>query len=121
MLPGGGSDVPVNGGDMAAGPFQSQALDKQLRLSGNCRAPRSASARSSPIARASGTDRASRSSWGATRVSPSRTAARPGPGRTLAAGAGQPVVEIGAFFRDAKLASRSRWAVRSWASVEQRA
>src|SRR6266705_6606155 len=52
-------------------------------------------ARSSPIARASGTERASRSSLGTTRVSPSRTAARawsrPGTG---AVGAGEAVVEV---------------------------
>jgi hypothetical protein len=34
MLPGGGGDIPVNGGDGRRGLFQGQALDEQLQLLG---------------------------------------------------------------------------------------
>jgi hypothetical protein len=80
------------------------------------------SARSSPMARASGTDRASWSSLGTTSVSPARTAARAWsrPGRFRLA----PVSPWSRYTRSSATPSsrsRSRCAVRSWASVEQRA
>src|ERR1700722_14586996 len=75
--------------------------------------------RESPMWRASGTERASRSSLGTTRGSPERTAARAwarpggggrGPGRALgvvqagagATGAGQALVEVDPVVRDAE-------------------
>jgi hypothetical protein len=60
----------------------------------------------SPIARASGTDRASRSSLGTTSVSPWRTAARLAAGRAAAVAAGHPVIEVDPVVADPELAQR---------------
>ena len=72
--------------------------------------------------RASGTERASRSSLGTTRVSPCANSGKrlveAGPGPV---GTGQAVVGVDAFGGDAELFEAAFWAARSCLSVEQRA